>query len=349
MRVLFDITHPAQVHLFKNLIRELDNNGDCVLVTTRDKDVTLKLLDELGIEHVCLSRMGRGLVGMGIELLERHWKMLRLARRFRPDVMVARMGISIGPAGWILRIPRIVLEDSEHARLQLMLSLPFANKILTGFGYLKDYGKRQMRFRSFPVLAYMSPEVFAPDKRVLRQYGVDPDRAYILLRVVSWQAAHDRGLQGATDEALWSVVETLKQHGRVLISSERPLPASLKEYENPVPAAHLHDLLAFATLCMGEGGTIAAEAAVLGSPSVFCSQLRTGYLLALERDWGLLRNANTLAEGLQIAQDLLAQPDLRQQWMRRREDMLGKCEDVNEFMLRVITEAAETARMKKYG
>ena len=207
MRVLFDTTHPADVHLFKNAIRRLEEGGHRVLLTTRDKDVTLRLLQELNIEHVCLSRMGHGMASMARELLVRHVRMFRVAREFRPDVMVARMGISIGPAGMLLGAPRIVIEDTEHARLQLALSLPFASIILTGFGYLKDYGPRQVRFRSMPVLAYLAPSVFKPDPQILRTFGVNNDEPYIVLRIVSWQAVHDTGLKGASDEQLMAVVE----------------------------------------------------------------------------------------------------------------------------------------------
>lgn len=341
MRILFDITHPADVHLFKVVMRRFQQAGHAVLATTRDKDVTLRLLDELGIEHTCLSRMGSGLFGMGRELLQRYLKLLRIARHFRPDVMVARMGISIGPVGMLLRIPRIVIEDSEHAKLQLALSMPFATKILTGFGYLKDFGPRQVRFNSMPVMMYLDPRVFTPNPQVLRDHGLDPDRPYILLRIVSWQAVHDRGLTGASDADTLSAVRQLERYGRVLISSEKPLPDELKQYENPVPVAHMHDLLAFARLCIGEGGTIAAEAAVLGTPAIYCNPLRTGYLLALAQRWELLYNTDSLAQGLEIARELLNRGDLGEQWQRKRQRLLDDSEDASAFLERTITEAAE--------
>lgn len=339
LRVLFDITHPADVHLFRHVMQRLQGEGHRVLVATRDKDVTLRLLDELGIDHVCLSRMGSGLVGMGVELLQRHVKMFGLALRFRPDVMMARMGISIGPTGMILRIPRLVIEDSEHAKLQLILSVPFATKILTGFGYLKDYGARQLRFQGMPVQAYMAPEVFTPDASVLARYGVDVEKPYIVLRAVSWQAVHDRGLSGASDAELADVCGRLEQFGRVLISSERPLPPRFRQYENPVPTAHMHDLLAYAALYIGEGGTMAAEAAVLGTPSVYCNPLRTGYLLDLENRWELLYNTESLSEGVAVAERLLRQQHLRETWRIRARQLRQESDDVCEFMVRAIKSA----------
>ena len=45
MKILFDITHPGHVHLFKNTLWNLGNEGHEILVTTLDKDVTIKLLE----------------------------------------------------------------------------------------------------------------------------------------------------------------------------------------------------------------------------------------------------------------------------------------------------------------
>jgi uncharacterized protein len=340
MRVIFDITHPADVHLFKNVIRRFERDGHGVLVTTRDKDVTLRLLDELGIEHVCLSRMRPGLLHMGRELIERHLKMLALARRFRPDVLVARMGISIGPAGIIAGAPRIVVEDTEHARLQLAISLPFASRIVTGMGYLKDYGARQARFRGFPVMAYLAPGVFAPDPQVLRRWGVNAEDPYIVMRLVSWQAVHDLGVRGSSEGDIIAAVQRLSRFGRVLLSSEGALPEALRGYASPVPVSGMHHLLALARLCIGESATMAAEAAVLGTPAVVATPLRPGYLLALERDWGLLYNVNSLMDGCTLAERLLTEADLPEQWAARRQNLLENCEDASEFLANLILESA---------
>ena len=320
-------------------MRALKDAGDEVFVTTRDKDVTIALLDVLHIQHVCISRMGAGISRKAWELLRRGVSRLRIARRFHPDVMVARTGISAAPVGALLRIPSVIFEDTEHSRLEMSISLPFATFICTGTGYLKDHGRRQVRFRGFPVLAYMAPQYFHPDAQAIRSAGVDPDRPYIVVRKISWEAVHDIGLSGAGENDMLGVVESLSRFGRVLISSETPLPETLERYRNPVPVEHMHDLLAGARLYVGEGGTMAAEAAVLGTPSIFCSSLRTGYLLSMERDYGLVRNTDSMTEGLALAKEMLRQEKLSQVWQERRDKMLEDSEDVVKFMSRIIRRA----------
>ena len=43
-------------------------------------------------------------------------------------------------------------------------------------------------------------------------------------------------------------------------------------------------------LYIGEGGTMASEAAVLGIPSIFVNSLELGYLNELEKKYGLVFN-----------------------------------------------------------
>lgn len=45
------------------------------------------------------------MAGMGLELATRTWKLLRIARGFKPDVMVARVGHSVGISGIEIRFP----------------------------------------------------------------------------------------------------------------------------------------------------------------------------------------------------------------------------------------------------
>jgi predicted glycosyltransferase len=52
VKVLFDIVHPADVHFFRNSIYTLLRRGDEVVVTSRKKDITVELLNALGIKHI---------------------------------------------------------------------------------------------------------------------------------------------------------------------------------------------------------------------------------------------------------------------------------------------------------
>ena len=343
MRVLFDMTHPAHVHLFKNVIWLLQKRGHRTLVAAREKDVAIDLLKALRIEHVCLSRRNRGPLGMAWELVERDARMISLVRRFRPHVLIGLAGVSVGIVGRLTGIPSLVLEEAEFAWLQRAIALPFVTRVFTGTGYLKDIGSRQAHFRGIWVQAYLDPRYFVPDPDPVRRAGVDPEKPYIVMRTVSYTAAHDIGRRRTSEEELCRVVRGLSRFGRVLISSETPLPESLADYQNPVPAQHIHDLLAHADLCIAQGGTMAAEAAVLGVPVVGCDTYNFGYLQALEKKYGLLRKADSLTEAMRMGEELLRTPGVRQILQARRQKLLEESEDIVEFIFRLIEETAGRA------
>ncbi len=340
MRVLFDLVHPAQVHFFKNAIGRLKADGHAVLVAARGKDVALALLDALGIEYRLISDKRGGPLGLAREWWIRAARLYRMAKNFRPDVMVARVGVTVGPVGKLLGVPTVVYDDMEQARLQATVGMSFATYICTGLGYGRDFGRRQVRFAGPPVLAYLAPKYFTPDADRLRRCGVNPDDRLIFIRTVAWGASHDVGRKGSRPEELRGMVERLTKFGRVLISSEGPLPDELGAWRNPVAVADIHHLLAFAAIALVEGGTMAAESAVLGTPAVCLQSYNFGYLVALEKQYGLIARAGSVAAALPIAEGLLELPDLRQQWRQKRDRLLAESEDVTEFQLRMIERAA---------
>jgi len=85
MKILFDITQPADVHLFRNIIC-LKSKGHEILVTTLDKDVTLKLLNLYNIEHPKTSNKQRfGLIG---KWAVRDFEILKIVGKFNPDILI---------------------------------------------------------------------------------------------------------------------------------------------------------------------------------------------------------------------------------------------------------------------
>jgi len=341
MRVLFDLVHPAQVHFFKNAICRLKADGHAIMVAARRKDVTLNLLDALDIEHHSISEKHGGVWGLALELGIRTCRMYKLVKRFCPDVMVGRVGIASGPVGKLTGIPTVIYDDMEHARLQAAIGMSFATYICTGLGYGRDFGRRQVRFSGPPVLAYLSPKYFTPDKGRLHCYGIDPDQRLIFIRTVALGASHDVGRSGTRTDELEQMIHSLTKFGRVLISSENKLPRGLAEWSNPVAVEDIHHLLAYSAICLVEGGTMAAEAAVLGTPAVCLQNYNLGYLLALEKEYGLLTHSESLSQALTIAEDLLALSDLKQRWRQKQKRLLDESDDVTEFQLNMIKRAAK--------
>lgn len=334
MRILIDITHPSDVHFFKHIFGRFQRDGHEVLVIARKRGVTTELLRAHDVPCLFLTRKPHSVLGMGYELLVRDVGMLRCCRWFRPDVLLCKnSALSAGWVGRILGIPSITIEENELAWLQRLIGLHLADHILTGTGFRKQHGAREVKFRGVWIQAYLEPRYFTPDPGILREAGVEPEAPYTVMRRIDWDAGHDIGLEGVTEEDAIGVMERLSRFGPVYLTQESDLPPALKPYRCPVAAEDLHHLLAYASVYLGEGVTTAAEAAVLGTPSVLCNPYRPGYVHVMRDDFGLLVTEDSLLDGLRKAEEFLRTPRLRRQWRHRRDRLLEESDDIVQFVV----------------
>ena len=290
MRILIDILHPAHVHFFRNFHDEMVGRGHELCVTARAKDRSEELLDEFGLPYHHLSDQRSGGVGMTVEMVERTWRLARLMGRFRPDVMTGIMGPSIALAGAIRRVPAVVFYDTEFATQTNRFVYPLAHSVCTPDCYQGKVPGTHVRYAGYHELAYLHPNRFREDPGKLAAFGVSADEPYSLVRFVSWQAVHDRRERGLAAAQKRHLVEVLQDHGRVLVSSEAPLPPDLAPLEVKGPVRDIHHLMAHAQLVVGESATMSSEAAVLGVPAVFIATSGRGYTDDEEKRYGLVRH-----------------------------------------------------------
>ena len=338
MRLLVDVTHPAHVHLFKNAIEAFRDEGAAVRVASREKDVTTRLLDAYGIPHTVLSKK-TGSVPR--EWVGRELRLLRLARNFGPDVVLSRLNPAAAHVSRLLSVPNVVFHDNEVAGVVERVTAPFASVVATPTVYRGDFGDKHVRYRGFHELAYLHPARFTPDPEPLRRAGVDPDAPYAVVRLVDMTAHHDRGHDGFDTDTLGRLVSELTERCDVYVTAEDGLPAELASYATPVPPEAMHDLLAFADLYVGDSGTMAAESAVLGTPTVRFDPLGAslGNFDALT-EYGLVDSNTDAEDAVEAALALADDSDADETWRRRRRDLLAENIDVTGFMTELVAEVA---------
>jgi len=342
MKVLVDVTHPAHVHFFRHAVDALRRDGHDVVVTARDKDITLALLDEMNLEYHVLGSAGRGLTGLAGELIRRDWSLWRFARQVRPDVLTGVGGVWAAHVAALLRRPAVVWDDTEHARVSHALTFPLASTICTPECYTRDLGKKHVRYAGCHELAYLHPDRFTPDPSLVAELGIDPARPYAVLRLVGWGAHHDVGHRGFDRAGLVRFVEELSEYVQPYITVEGELPADLERYRLAIPYRHIHHVLGLASLYVGEGATMASEAAVLGTPSVYVNTLRLGYTEMLE-EVGLLTHSIDPAEVGRVCLEIAARPDdARRRTLDARNAWLTEQTDVSEFIVKQLLRASET-------
>jgi uncharacterized protein len=335
MRILVDILHPAHVHFFRNFHAEMTGRGHEVMVTARDKDRSVDLLRRYGLPYRQISAQRAGGGGLAVEMAGRTRRLLGVMREFHPDVMTGIMGPSIAVAGRLRRVPAVVFYDTEFAVQTNRFVYPLAHSVCTPDCYLGPVRGRHVTYPGYHELAYLHPNRFRPDPDRLAAFGVSQDEPYSLVRFVSWQAVHDRREKGLTAAQKRNLIDVLAARGgRVLISSEAPLPADLAEFEVKGPVEDIHHLLAYAQLFVGESATMSSEAAVLGVPAVFVATTGRGYTDDEEKRYGLVRHFTEDRYDQAVAAiEKLAADSPREFGRAARERLLAEKIDVTAWMV----------------
>jgi uncharacterized protein len=345
MKILVDIGHPGHVHFYKHAIRNWHEEGHQVLVTARDKDVTLALLRNYHIDHCGTSCVRQGHVGLAIEFVEHEWRLWRLIKRFDPNVVTAIGGIFIAPVCKMTGVPSVVFTDSEHVSLDRYLTYPLASVVCTPSWFKKEIGPRQLRYHGFQELAYLQPKYFTPDPEALNTLDLDLEDRFAVLRFVAWHASHDRGHTGFTDTQKKRLIRELEHKGQVLVSVEGDLPDEFKRFQVSVAPEKIHDLLYYASLYVGEGATMATEAGLLGTPSVYVSSLvgTMGNYEALAR-YGLAEAYQESDIGVKRAIALMQDREAKREVQEARDKMLREMSDVTGFLTHVVKSYGEAKR-----
>ena len=337
MKILIDIGHPAHVHFFFQPIRLLSSRGHDLLVTSRDKDVTLPLLQELAVPSETLSVAAGGILGFARELVQRDYALWKVAKRFGPARMAEIGGTFIAHVGLLGGIPSLAFYDTENATLQNAITYPFASCVLVPRCYQGWLPRgRHVRYNGYHELSYLHPHHFVPQQDVALRNGLDPERDTFLIRLVSWKANHDIGEKGWSRDLLAQVTDYLTKRGKVLISSESQLEPPFDRMQYRGQVAEMHHLLAFCRAFVGESATMASEAAVLGVPAIYAAHTGRGYTDEQEKRYGLVCNVRSVEwpPVQEALNEMLAIPSAH--WKEARSCLLADTLDVAGFVADAI-------------
>ena len=346
MSVLIDISHPAHVHFFRPLAQTLIADGIAVHIVARDKDVTVRLLEVSGLpfEVLPMGRPGAGRMSAATELLRRSWALRRRIRRHKVKVVLTR-----NPSGAIAafgtRATSIFdTDDGRGVGIHYWAARPFADIITSSVHDPEDHGRGHRRYRALKAHMFLHPDRFTPDPDVRRRY-LDDDEQFCVVRFSAHDASHDRRIDGITPEGRRAIMERLVRFGPVLVSIERQGLQFQRGQDEPASVApeDFHHLLATASLFVGDSQSVAAEAAILGVPSLRLSGFTgTAFYLDLLESLDLMRNFHPGEEQQLLAElenHLSAITDVR----RRSSEAAARLNASAEDLLRWYSELAEGA------
>lgn len=288
MNILIQLSHPAHFHLYKNVAKNLMTDGHTVLFVIKSKDILEQLLVDAGLPYVNINQYAHRKSKWGVlwDMLVREFRMVRLCRKHKIDLLTGSTP-DVAHAGWWLHKWRINTGEDD------LYIVPAFKKIASPFIQCfiapnpcdaKPIEYKSIHYPGYHELAYLHPNHFEPDSSIVKRAGIDIAKPYFVLRFASLNAHHDSGIKGITTEVAQRLVDVLKPHGRIYITSERPLEPQFEQYRIQINPLDMHHVMAFASLYIGDSQTMAAEAGVLGVPFIRFNDFvgRIGYLRELE-------------------------------------------------------------------
>lgn len=338
MRILVNVGHPKHVNILKNVIKQLERKGHEVKFISSNKENTLRKLDSYGFNYEYYDHYN-GLAMKAIGMILNDIRCYKTAKNFKPDIFLGWIPSYLGHVKVLIKKPYIAFTDVEGDSAMSLMK-PFADVIMIPSCFKKDLGPKEVRINSYFELAYLHPNNFKADPSFLKALGLTTNDRYILVKISSLNASHDIGAKGLnfrSSEELINFIKKLEPYGRVFLESEIKLGDEFDKYILRIPINDFHNCIFYSAMYIGDGASIAAEAGVLGVPSIYVTNNRKwGFLEDLEKNYGLVYTFGNRNEALEKAIELLNEKNLKEDWKKKREKMLREKIDPVGFMVKLI-------------
>lgn len=344
--------HPAHYHLFKNVVHSLIDKGMDVTYAIKQKDILVDLVkrDSVPFEIIREDRKD-GFWGMLSSVVKMEVRMAKWLKKQKASMLI---GTTLSfTAKMIMGIPVVCVneDDADVVPLYAKLSYPFATDILNPV--VCNSGKwdtKAIKYASYQELAYLHPNHFTPDRKVVEQY-FSTESPYFIIRFAKLKAHHDAGIKGISTEIAQRLIDILKPHGRIYITSERELEPQFEQYRIKINPLDMHHVMAFADLYIGDSQTMAAEAGVLGTPFVRFNDFvgRIGYLRELEDVYhlGYGVKTNEVERLYKVVEEIIAMPNREDVFNERRQKMLSEKIDYAQFLTWFVENYPQSAQTMK--
>lgn len=277
-KIWIDLDNSPHVPFFIPIMKELEDRGHTVFLTTRDCFQVCGLADHYKLNH---TRIGKHYgANKLLKVLGTLWRSMQLAPkvlREKPDVSLSHGSRSLIILSSLLRIPTILLFDYEHARMLPFLKpvLGIAPEVINYTVLANNFKLGVRKYSGLKEDVYVSS--FRPDSSVLTKLGLKENDIVVTIRPPATEAHYHNP---ESEKLFFEVVEFLGSSPDVRMvilprneKTQRELvyrtwPKWCEERKIIVPEQALNglDLIWYSDLVVSGGGTMNREAAALGVP-----------------------------------------------------------------------------------
>ncbi len=349
-KIAFIMAHPSDVYLFRFLIEKLKGQGHECIIFVRERERIVKyLLNYYGLKYIEITPAKYSMFSRAIYLIKTDVVLYKHLKKLKPDVLVGRVSPYFAHNNFLLKKYFIAFEDNELTSLNMLISLPFIDTVITPSSFKYNLGKKHIYVDSCKELAYLHPNYFTPNNDVYDELGIDKGEKYVILRFNAFDAYHDIGKRGLSIKEKHELVRELEKYAHVFISSEIKLPNKLKKYEVKLP--DLHSALYYAHLHVSDTVTTPVESAILGTPTLRYTpnpkNKDVGLLMEMEKKYKLLYNYNDFNTLLDATINIVKRDDVKRIWEKRRDRFLEDKLDLTAFLVWFVRNYPESKLLLK--
>ena len=279
MKIWFDILTPKQLLFFEPIIQRLKKNHT-VLCTSRKYNQVTDLAKIRKQKLVIIGKYGGVKKHDKLDAsLSRSKLLVRKISKFLPDITLSSCSPEAARVSYGLGIPHICFSDSPHATAVMKLSLPYANKLLipwiipkSDFENMGIEPKNIIQYKTIDAAQITKQKVF-----LTCGTGINSRKwKTILIRTPEDEAAYSSKQSDVVDIIKKIEKDFLGCHITVLTRYKKQADLLKKKFSKSVQSKFQivskvvdgKKMLLDSDVFVGSGGTMTAESALLGIPTI---------------------------------------------------------------------------------
>jgi predicted glycosyltransferase len=339
LRIWFDILTPKQVMFFKRAVQVLGRSGHEVLCTSREYREAVALARIKGLDLAIVGRHGGAdRYDKLVAGAERIRELAGVVKSFEPDVALTFSSPEGARVAFGLGLPHIGFNDSPHADAVARLTVPLMSRLLcpwvipysawTRFGISR---KDIARYRALDPAAWLKHEN-PPGKKEGRMVLIrleESKASYIADRKLGSAALVDTAVDELSKGAS---VTILCRYGDQIDYAKERYGQKARVIDEVVDGIAL---IKSADLFIGAGGTMSAEAALLGVPTISVAPVRF-YVEDYLSKAGLLLRTRDPRTLVRAGKKMLSDADYRAVVRKKAARSLASMEDPTDRMVGAI-------------
>jgi len=340
MKIWIDILTPKQVNLFSIFTKRLAEQGHEVFLTARHYRELEQLLQIRGMNAKIVGRHGGGdLTNKLLESSKRVTELVRHVANQNPQLAISFCSPEAARVAYGLRIPHYAICDSPHAESVCRLSLPLSKRLFTPRVIPKSawrqYGissSKIVRYNALDPAAWIRYYASTSDMR--SSMGLDEHKPVVVLRTEEEYASYLQQDQRPTKSIITQLVRPVTELGAQVVVMPRyeeqveTLTRDLSGMGEVLPRViDAIRLLSCTSFFVGAGGTMCAEAALMGVPTVSCYPSKPTYVDRYLCKLGLLERTLSPSEIVDRIRRCLDHPEIAVNQKTRASRLLARMED----------------------